>query len=40
MWGGDFNFVLDVQKDKQGGRPVTHEKSLEKAKYIIDSLDL
>ena len=40
VWGGDFNFVLDVQKDKQGGRPVTHEKSLEKAKYIIDSLDL
>ena len=40
MWGGDFNLVLDVRKDKQGGRPVTHEKSLEKVKYIIDSLDL
>ena len=40
VWGGDFNLVSDVQKDKQGGRPVTHEKSLEKAKYIIDSLDL
>ena len=22
--GGDFNLVLDVQKDKKGGRPVTH----------------
>ena len=40
VWGGDFNLVLDVRKDKQGGRPVTHEKSLEKVKYIIDSLDL
>ena len=29
--GGDFNrfnLVLDVQKDKKGGNPVTHEKSL------------
>ena len=39
VWGGDFNVVLDVQKDKQGGRTVTHEKSLEKAKFIIDFLD-
>ena len=38
--GGDFNLVLDVQKDKKGGNPVTHEKSLQKVKYIIDSLDL
>ena len=37
---GDFNLVLDVQKDKTGGNPVTHEKSLQKVKYIIDSLDL
>ena len=27
VWGGDFNLVLAVQKDKEGGRPVTHEKS-------------
>ena len=40
MWGGDLNLVLDVRKDKQGGRSVIHEKSLEKVKYIIDSLDL
>ena len=37
---GDFHLVLDVQKDKTGGNPVTHEKSLQKVKYIIDSLDL
>ena len=38
--GGDFNLVLDVQEDKKGGNPVTQEKSLQKVKYIIDSLDL
>ena len=38
--GGDFNLVLDVQKDKKGGNPVTHEKSSQKVKYIVDSLDL
>ena len=38
--GGDFNLVLDVQKDKKGGSPVTHKKSLQKVKYIVDSLDL
>ena len=26
--GGDFNLVLDVQKDKKDGRPVTHNNSL------------
>ena len=30
VWSGDFNLVSDGQKDKQGGRPVTHEKSMEK----------
>ena len=38
--GGDFNLVLDVQKDKSGGNPVTHKNCLKKAQYIIDSLDL
>jgi len=37
-FGGDFNLVLDVQKDKKGGNPV--KKSLQKVKYIVDSLDL
>ena len=26
--GGDFNFVLDLKKDKSGGRPNTHTKSV------------
>ena len=38
--GGDFNLALDVQKDKKCGNPVTHEKSLQKVEYIVDSLDL
>ena len=40
MWGSDFSLVSDGQKDKQGGRPVTHEKSREKVKCMIDSMDL
>ena len=28
VWGGDFNLVLDVQKDKKRGNPVTHKNSL------------
>ena len=28
--GGDFNLVLDLQKDKKGGSPVTHEKPCKK----------
>ena len=30
--GADFNLVLDVQKDKKGGRPVTHNNSLKEVK--------
>ena len=26
---GDFNLVLDVEKDKKGGIPRSHKKSLE-----------
>ena len=36
---GDFNLVFDVRKDNSGSNPVTHEKCLEKVKYIMDSLD-
>ena len=32
--GGDFNLVIDVQKDKKGGRPVTHKNSLKEIKHI------
>ena len=38
--GGDFNLVLDVQKDKKGGRPVTHNNSLKEVKHISNVLDL
>ena len=27
--GGDYNLVLDVEKDKKGGLAKTHKKSLE-----------
>ena len=38
--GGDFNLVLDVQKDKKGGNPVTHKNSLKEVQNIANSLDL
>ena len=38
--GGDFNLVLDVQTDKKGGRPVTHNNSLKEVKHISNVLDL
>ena len=38
--GEDFNLVLDVQKDKKGGRLVTHDNSLKEVKHISDVLDL
>ena len=38
--GGDFNLVLDVQKDKEGGNPVTHKNSLKEVQNIANSLDV
>ena len=32
--------MLDVQKDKKGGRPVTHNNSLKEVKHISNVLDL
>jgi len=32
--------VFDVQKDKNGGRPVTHNNSLKEVKHISNVLDL
>ena len=40
VWGGDFNLILDVQKDKKGGNPVTHKNSLKEVQNIANSLDL
>jgi len=28
IFGEDFNLVLDVLKDKKGGKPTTHQNSL------------
>ena len=38
--GGDFNLVLDVEKDRKGGLSRTHKKSLEVVKDLRESLDL
>ena len=40
MIGGDYNLVLDVNKDKSGGIPTTHFKSQEVIKNLIQSEDL
>ena len=40
VFGGDFNLVIDIQKDKKGGNPVTHTKALKVVQHIIDRLDL
>ena len=36
--GGDFNLVLDVQKDKKGGNPVTHKNSLKEERSTEHSV--
>ena len=38
--GGDFNLVMDVQKDKKGGNATTHRNSLKEVQNIANSLDL
>ena len=38
--GGDFNLVLDIEKDKKGGLPKTHENSLKIIKDFSENLDL
>ena len=38
--GRDFNLVLDVKKDKKGGRPVTHNNLLKEDKHIASVLNL
>ena len=37
---GDFNLVLEVEKDKQGGNPTTHNSALQELHKIIQNLDL
>ncbi|CAH3174038.1 unnamed protein product, partial [Porites lobata] len=38
--GGDFNLVMDVQKDKKGGNATTQRNSLKEVQNIANSLDL
>ena len=38
--GGDFNLVLDVNKDKKGGLARSHKKSLEVINDFSENLDL
>ena len=38
--GGDYNLVLDVEKDKKGGLAKTHKKSLEVINSYCEDLDL
>ena len=37
---GDFNLVLEVEKDKQGGNPTTHNSALQELDKFIQNLDL
>ena len=38
--GGDYNLVLDVEKDKKGGLAKTHKKSLEVINSFCEDFDL
>ena len=38
--GGDFNLVMDVQKDKKGGNVTMHRNSLKEVQNIVNSLHL
>ena len=38
--GGDFNLVMDIKKDKRGGRASTHKNSVEEVKEICETWDV
>ena len=38
--GGDFNLVLDLEKDKSGGFPKTHQNSVKIIHDFSENLDL
>ena len=40
IMGGDFNLVMDIQKDKKRGNATTHRNSLKAVQNIVNSLDL
>ena len=37
IMGGDFNLVMDVQRDKKGGNATTHRNSLKEVQNIANS---
>ena len=40
VFGGDFNSVCDVSKDKEEGVPTTHLKSKDKVEAIKEDFEL
>ena len=38
VFGGDFNLVWDVQKDKKGGAPATHTKARDEVSSLKKNL--
>ena len=38
--GGDYNLLLEVEKEESEGKPTTHKNSLKEAQYISSLLDL
>ena len=40
VFGGDFNLVCDVEKDKKGGVPTTHLKSKEEVFSLKEQFQL
>ena len=37
IFGGDFNLILDIIKDKSGRKKTTHFKSLKKLESIMET---
>ena len=40
FFGGDFNLILDISKDKSGGNETTHFRCLKKLESIMGNADL
>ena len=40
VFGGDFNLVLDLDMDKEGGNKTTHKNALKVLNSVIENLDL
>ena len=40
IFGGDFNLVCDIHKDKKGGIPSTHSKSRDEVEILKENFEL